>query len=46
MTDICGGVKEHKGEPVTKDRAQNASGKGSKLNFFLKKRVNERDGFG
>jgi hypothetical protein len=44
MKEICEGVKGDRGEPVTKNRAQNASGKGSKLNFFLEKRVNERDG--
>ncbi len=45
MKDICGSVKGDRGEPVTKNRAQNASGKGSKLNFFLKKSENKRDGF-
>jgi hypothetical protein len=46
MKERCGGVKGDRGEPVTKNRAQNASGKGSKSNFFLEKRMNERDGFG
>ena len=46
MKDICGGVKGDRDEPVTKNRAKIASGKGSKLNFLLKKRVSERDGFG
>jgi len=46
MKEICGGVKGDRGEPVTKNRAQIGSGKGSKLSFFLEKRVSERDGFG
>ena len=44
MRERSGEVKGDKGEPVTTNRALNASGKGSKMNFFLEKRVNERDG--
>ncbi len=45
MKEICGGVMGDRGAPVAKNRAQIASGKGSKLNFSLEKRVRERDGF-
>ena len=44
MKEICGGVMGDRGEPVAKNRAQIASGKGSKLSFDLTKRGRERNG--